>query len=125
MKVKVKGINLSWIVVSDFEKAKKFYLETLGLEAININDEYGWMELMGKEGSYIGVAKKQSEDAPVGPGNNAVITMTVDNLDEAMKEFSAKGVVFFGEVAEVPGHVKLRFFKDTDGNIFQLVQELS
>ena len=123
-KAKMKGTHLSWIVVSDFAKAKKFFTETLGLKAMNVADEFGWMELQGPEGALIGVSTHNQYSA-IKPGQHAVITLSVDNIELATKELSEKGVKIIGDVCEVPGHVKLQLFADPDGNLFQLVQDLS
>ena len=118
----LKSSNLSWIAVSDFKKARKFFTETLGLKELTCSEEYGWLELSGQEGgSMIGIAQANVE---LGAGKNAVITLTVDNLDTTVAEFKKKGVHLIGEIMEVPGHVKLQMFTDLDGNKFQLVESL-
>ena len=51
-------------------------------------------------------------------------TFTVPDIKKAIGEMSKKGVKLIGEMMEVPGHVKLQFFVDADGNTFQIVEEL-
>ena len=58
------------------------------------------------------------------PGNNSVVTLTVTDIVESKAELEAKGVKFFGDIIEVPGHVKMATFADPDNNVFQLVQML-
>lgn len=118
-------MSLAWITVSDFEKSKKFFTETLGLTISSSAEQWGWMEVQGKEGGMLlGLAQENKECGDDKPGSNAVVTMTVDNLASSMAELSKKGVRFIGEVMEVPGQVKMVTFKDNDGNKFQLVEEL-
>lgn len=125
-----KAFGLAWIVVSDFDKAKKFFKETLGMNVSKIDEEHGWMECTGSsgKGAMIGVAKKSScteeGSCPIKVGSNAVITLTVDDIVKSRAELEKKGVKLFGEISEVPGHVKLQTFADPDGNIYQLVQLL-
>jgi predicted enzyme related to lactoylglutathione lyase len=120
----VKSFNLAWIVVSDIKKARKFFIETLGLKEHIYTEEYGWAELSGQDGgTKIGLAQK-SDKSEIEAGENAVITLTVANLEKTVAEFKKKNVNLVGEIIEVPGHVKLQLFTDQDGNKFQLVQTL-
>jgi predicted enzyme related to lactoylglutathione lyase len=126
----IKNMSLAWISVSDFERAKKFYVDTLGLRPTAMAPEYGWMELMGEEGGHtLGVGVYSADNGPekaqpVKPGQNAVMTFGVDDLHAARALLAAKGVKFVGDVIEIPDHVRMLFFQDPDGNYFQLVQTL-
>ena len=121
----VLSIDLCWIVVKDIKKAIKYYTEVVGLKLVEHNEDYHWAELEGKEkGTRLGIAQNcDMEDAK--PGQNAVVTFTVKNLEAAIEEMEQKGAVFVSKVIEVPGHVKMRTGKDEDGNRFQMVQVLS
>lgn len=117
-------MDLAWIVVSDIAKAKKFFVEKLGLKLHADSPEHGWLELSGASGgAMLGVAK-ESKHTPLEAGNNAVIALTVDDIVATKKEFEKKGVKMLGDIMEVPGHVKLQLFVDDDGNYFQLAQNL-
>jgi predicted enzyme related to lactoylglutathione lyase len=121
----VKKSELSWITVSDWEKAKTFFTEVVGLEVVSAQEQYGWMELRGAEGgAYLGVSKNH-EGSELPPGHNAVVTFTVDDIVATKADMEAKGVTFVGGIHEVPGQVKLALFKDSDGNLFHLVQDIS
>lgn len=115
----VKKVGLSWINVSDIKKAEEFFVDTLGLKLNEKSDEYGWMELSGTNGGgTFGVGKAMQEEDV---GTNAVVTFTVDNIEETVKDLKKKGVNV-GEIMEIPGHVKLANFADNDGNLFQLAE---
>lgn len=117
------GISLSWIVVKDIDAAIKFYTETVGLKLKEYSPEFGWAELSGPEGSILGLAKENPEfDAKA--GTNAVVTITVGNIETARADFQKRGVKLIGDIMEVPGHVKLQSFQDKDGNNFQLAEML-
>jgi predicted enzyme related to lactoylglutathione lyase len=121
----IKSFDLAWIIVSDIGAAKKFFVDTLGMKMHTYDDVYGWLELSGQEGgSIIGVAKANEKNG-MEAGKNAIITLTVDNVEKSKAELLKKGVNMVGEIMEVPGHVKLQLFRDSDGNLFQLVQSLS
>lgn len=117
----VQGIFLSWIVVKDIKTALKFYTEVVGLKLREYHEQYGWAELVGPDGAALGIAEESPQEA-IKAGSNAVITVSVDNLEEARQEFIKKGVSLMGDVIDVPGHVKMQTFADQDGNTLQLVE---
>lgn len=122
--MKVKKMSLAWITVSDVTNTQKFFTETIGLKVSSSAPEHGWLELTGEDGGMIlGVGQAGSESSDK-PGVNAVVTMTVDDIIASKAEMESKGVLFIGEIIEVPGHVKMATFLDPDGNMFQLVQEI-
>jgi predicted enzyme related to lactoylglutathione lyase len=125
----IKSMNLAWINVSDIKKAEKFFVDTLGLKVTSGAPEYNWLELKGSQGGMIlGVGQgdcSKKEENPVKPGGNAVMTMEVEDVAQSKTELEAKGVKFYGDILEVPGHVKMATFADPDGNIFQLCQMLT
>lgn len=121
--MKVTGIQLAWIVVSDISTAIKFYTETVGLKLCEFNKEYGWAELSGPEGARLGLAQANAAYGAKA-GTNAVPTITVEDIEITRQEFIKKKVQLIGEVLEIPGHVKLQTFTDSDGNSFQLCQLL-
>lgn len=122
--MKIKKIGLAWIATSDIAKAKDFFANILELEVSADSQEHGWLEFKAKGDSFllgVGEVKEESENSPVMPGYNAVVTFTVDDIDATKKELEAKKVDIY-DIVEVPGHVKMAFMQDNDGNIFQVVQ---
>lgn len=120
----VKGMHLAWIVVSDLKKAKKFFTESIGLKLGECHEENNWLELSGEDGYKLGVGTASPHN-PIGKGQNAIVTITVEDMTKSRSQLSKKGVKLIGDVMEIPGHVKLQLFEDPDGNKFQLVEELS
>ena len=121
--MEVRGNLLSWIVVKDLKAAVKFYTEVVGLTLLNKSPEYGWAELAGPEGASLGIAQESSE-MEIKAGSNAVMSISVDNLDAACGLYRKKGAKLVGEIVEVPGHVRMQTFLDSDGNMMQVVQKL-
>ncbi len=121
--MKVKGIQLSWIVVKDLQKSIKFYTDTVGLKLMNQSPEYGWAELAGPDGCTLGIAQ-ESPQMDNKAGTNAIMTVSVEDIDKAVAVYKEKGAQLIGDVVEVPGHVKMQTFSDQDGNIMQVVQTL-
>ncbi len=122
----LKSMDMVWIVVNDLKQAIKFYTETVGLKLMEMHEEFGWAELEGhKGGARVGIAQKslKSEEG-IAPGQNAVMTFTVGNLEQAIADMLKKGASLIGKVQEIPGHVKMQMASDSDGNRFQLVELL-
>lgn len=121
--MKPKGLQLVWITVSNIKNAIKFYTDVIGLKLLEFNEQYGWAELSGNDGARLGIA--QFDPAfDFKPGSNAIPTITVENLEEALQELTKKNARLIGDVIEVPGEVKMQTFSDSDGNTFQLCQLL-
>lgn len=118
------GRVIAAIPVSDLDRAKSFYGETLGLEAI-------FVDLPGSQlygcglGSYLVVYEGQGN-----PGQH-VATFLVDGIDEAVAAMRARGVAF--EEYDLPGlktvngiatvgPIRGAWFKDPDGNVLGVVR---
>lgn len=126
--MRTNSIDLVWIVVKDFKNAVKFYTEVAGLKVVEKNEEWGWAELEGHHGKgmRLGIAQQRPNGQdPIQPGQNSVVTFTVDNIEQANKDIIKQGANLVGEVIEVPGHVKLQTVRDAEGNFFQLVEVCS
>ena len=119
-------LGLAWIVVDDLKKAVAFYTDVIGMKLMEMNEEFGWAELEGQRGgARLGIARKCSEDQEGNEvGQNAVVTFTVKNIDESLKNLNEKGAKVVGPIQEVPGHVKMVTVEDLDKNRFQLVEVL-
>ncbi|HSW74178.1 MAG TPA: VOC family protein [Candidatus Limnocylindria bacterium] len=88
----IKQMNLAWISVSDIKKAKEFFVNTLGMDIKSSAEEYGWLEVSGKEdgGMWLGIGQARPESAERA-GMNAVVTMVVDDIVKAKADLTAKG----------------------------------
>src|ERR1700727_2710002 len=112
-------VRLSWFSVNDFESAKKFYGNVLGLKKTLEAPE--WAECSGAEGEEsIGVAI--NPHAGKEPG--ATIVLQVEDIEREHKRLETAGVKFEGKIEEIPGIVKLANFGDPSGNRLQLAQPL-
>jgi predicted enzyme related to lactoylglutathione lyase len=112
-------VTLSWYPAQDLEKAKKFYGEVLGLK--KTFEIQGWAEFSHAEGAAsIGL----SANPAYAERQGATVVLKVDDLEQARKELSQRGVKFEGEVEEVPGIVRIATFRDPLGNRLQLAQVL-
>ena len=105
--------------VVDFDRARKFYEETLGLKVIKTDPSPGAV-LQAGEGTYIYIYKRGATKA-----DHTAASFTVKDVEATVKGLKAKGVVF--DELDVPGiktvdsvatigDVKGAWFKDTEGN---------
>lgn len=112
-------VTVSWFSVKDFEQAKKFYGESLGLQKTFEMEQ--WAEFAGGEGeASIGVAVNPY----AGKEPGATVVLQVPDIERERKRLESRGVSFEGETEEIPGVVKLATFRDPSGNRLQLCQVL-
>ncbi len=112
------------VAVSDIERAKKFYRDTLGLELLD--DSMG--DVLAFRTGDTTLVVYRSEFAGSNKGN-AVVWDVGDEIESIAATLRQRGVVFEryddmglalkGDVY-VAGDMKLVWFKDPDGNILHL-----
>ena len=122
----MKPLNKLGVVfyfVSDWERAKKFYGETLGLEQRFSTDEGGWAEY--SSGSDVSLAIHRTQPGMEVTRGGATAIFDVTNAEEAKAELEGRGIVFDGDLREIPGMVRLGTFRDPDGNAIQIAQDLT
>jgi catechol 2,3-dioxygenase-like lactoylglutathione lyase family enzyme len=108
----------------DFERAKKFYSDQLGMEPSEENPGGVFYNCSGNSRLFL-------FPSPSGPGGHTQASFTVDNLEKVVEELKSRGVTFEeydfpalkteNSIAKVgPGHAA--WFKDSEGNMIGLVQ---
>ena len=112
------------VSVTDWDAARAWYREVLGLQEGFVVEEGAWAEFASPvEGVIIGLSGLPEGEKH--PGTSPVnITFGVENVDAARAHLEAKGVEFDGPTTELPGMVRLANFKDPDGNVMLLAQNL-
>jgi predicted enzyme related to lactoylglutathione lyase len=106
--------------VSDWQRAKKFYAETLGLPvAAFMGDEVGWMEFGEKDNTHLAIMFSR-EGAPMRSSQGGGIAVfAVDDCERAIAELRKRGVRCDDPVP-VPGMITWANFYDPDGNVLQV-----
>ncbi len=113
------------IAVTDLDRARTFYADTLGLET---RDEMGGEVLTVKSGDTL-INVYRSEFA--GTNKATALTFDVDDIEGEVRELKDKGIFF--EQYDMPGlerqgdlyvaqGMKTAWFKDPDGNILSLFE---
>jgi predicted enzyme related to lactoylglutathione lyase len=110
----------------DLARAKKFYVEKLGLKVIREDPGPGAMFEAGK-GSQIYLYQRGQTKA-----DHTAASFRVDDVEKVVKELKDKGVIFeqydmpgiktVNSIAAMGGKTKGAWFKDTEGNILGLIQ---
>ena len=113
------------IPVTDLERAKKFYVEVLGLQPLSVNMQ-GMALLSAGSGTQVELYQRAQTKA-----DHTVATFEVDSIDAVVQNLRDKGVRF--EEYDMPeiktqngiatlGPVKAAWFKDPDQNILCIHQ---
>ena len=113
------------LAVKDLDRAKRFYEDTLGLDAVDAEGE----ELIVLQSGDTKVNIYRSEFA--GTNKATAVTWGVGDLAGEVRALKDKGVMFEhydmpgmrldGDI-HVAGDMKVAWFKDPDGNILNLVE---
>jgi catechol 2,3-dioxygenase-like lactoylglutathione lyase family enzyme len=113
-----KDANVT-VMVSDMDRAVKFYVETLGLK---LKSRYGdYFAQVEAPGTTIALHPSSKNGPQPGKSESLSIGFGVDDIESAIVLLKDKGVTFSGEVVR-DGPVKLAFFTDPDKNPLYLSQ---
>jgi catechol 2,3-dioxygenase-like lactoylglutathione lyase family enzyme len=102
--------------VTDMERAKAFYRDTLGLQPV---DERGFPEYQLGENISVYLLDMEQVGSSFTAPHSASIALRVADVAEARKELEAKGVEFGAETMDT-GVCHMAFFNDPDGNAIML-----
>ena len=112
------------VSVSDWQASRAWYRDVLGLEEGFVVEEAGWAEFAAPVSNVV-IGLSGLPEGEKHPGAGAVhITFGVQDVDSARAHLESKGVEFTGPTNELPGMVRLAEFKDPDGNVLLLAQNL-
>jgi catechol 2,3-dioxygenase-like lactoylglutathione lyase family enzyme len=118
---------IGFIPTLDFDKARAFYVDTLGLHFVE-ND--GFAMVLDANGTMIRVGKVQPDFKPA---MFTILGWKVSDIENVVSAMTAKGVVFerygFFEqdplgIWSAPGGGKVAWFKDPDGNTLSVSQHV-
>lgn len=102
--------------VTDMERARSFYRDTLGLTPV---DEGGFPEYQLGENISVYLLDMEAIGSTFTGPHTASIALRVPDVAAARKELEAKGVAFEGETFDT-GVCHMAHFKDPDGNVLML-----
>jgi predicted enzyme related to lactoylglutathione lyase len=117
------------VFVTDFERAVRFYTETLGMTAGFLSDEMRWCQFETGEAS-LAIEAVEPEDDDLEDGANPedeagprflAVSLQVADIETVYRDLVAKGVEFLGTPQRMPWGGTLAHFKDPDGNVLTLL----
>ena len=110
----ISKVDAVGIPSRDWERSRRFYVETLGLRP----DEHAQAEFWAGDTCF-GIWMPEEWGEEFKPQPNALVLLHVDDVDAARAELEAKGVEFLGDVLDT-GVCHMALFTDPDGNDLML-----
>jgi catechol 2,3-dioxygenase-like lactoylglutathione lyase family enzyme len=110
--IEVERVDFATVPIRDPERARAFYVETLGLRLSSESGEFETANLT------LSPWRPEADGEPFEP-NRAGIALRVPDVNEARKRLERAGVEFLGETVDT-GVCHMAFFHDPDGNVLIL-----
>jgi catechol 2,3-dioxygenase-like lactoylglutathione lyase family enzyme len=104
------------VPVTDMERAKRFYGETLGLPQVS---EGGFPQYQLGENVSVYLLSMENIGRQFTAPHSAHVALRVPDVAETRRELEGKGVEFQGEILDT-GVCHMAFFSDPDGNALML-----
>ena len=110
----ITGLDFVGVPSQDAERARTFYLDTLGLRP----DEYARFDAWAGETCF-GIWEPERQGMEFAPQRNAHPALHVDDVEAARAELEGKGVEFLAPTIDT-GVCHMALFRDPDGNDLML-----
>ena|SRR5947209_20625920 len=131
MNRKLKRIDVVVLFVEDLNRAKSFYGDTLGMQ-LQFEDEASagfdfdtaLLLLLTIDGAK-DLLSIEAVAAQHHNGAHSQLVSFVDDVDAVYKDLVAQGVEFVREPIDREWGMRTAHFKDSEGNIWELAQQLS
>lgn len=131
MAVTLKRIDVVVLFVTDLDRSRSFYQNTLGFELTFEDPSSGYFQLDGASLLLVTVADAQdllsTEDVATQPLGKAASqhVIFVEDVDAVYTDLTAKGVEFIREPVDRAWGMRTAHFRDPDGNIWEIAKPLS
>ena len=116
----VKRIQNAYYVVADMERTVAFYRD-LGL-TLKFQDGARWAQF---DVAGAALALSSAEEGAVAPGDGAVVTLEVDDLDATARALGNHGTAIVRPIRDMGPHGRTMAIRDPEGNVIQLYQRAS
>ena len=105
------------VPVTDMERSKRFYGETLGLD--QVSGEAGWPEYQLGANVSLYLIDPTNIGGEFTAPHSSYIALRVPDVAETRRELEGRGIEFRGETLDT-GVCHMAFFRDPDGNALML-----
>ena len=110
------------VFVTDWERAIRFYAETLEMAVAYRSDEMGWAQMAPGEGQLALERVDPSDgESRVLVGRFVGVSLQVPDIFAVYETLAARGVGFLGPPEKQPWGGVLAHLRDPDGNILTLL----
>lgn len=120
--MKIKKIEATVLFVKDIKKAVSFYVEKLGLEKTEEQEDFVNIKAGNNNIALLGpkLVNDLIGEKITSPGYSSLIAAEVEDLDESYKELKSKKVNFIKEPKMQPWGQYTAYFIDEDGHIWEI-----
>lgn len=110
------------LLVENFEEALDFYINKLGLEQ---EEQNGKLASFKMEGTSLAIFEKREATlmfpkSHMNKGGGNVLSFQVDSVEETIKKLKSNKVKIFEGPKVTPWGQTVAYFKDPDGNIWEV-----
>lgn len=110
------------VMVSDRERSKKWYTESLGMSVLQDMQHWVTVGRKGKGGAIHLCLGSEIGGLPLEPGNTGILVMVDGDLKKECATLKERGVEFVHEPKKQPWGVWDAMIRDPDGNEILLMQ---
>lgn len=127
-----RNINAVVLFVQDFDTALTFYRDALGLEVVVLEPTFAAFKMHEQDfainaitegAAMIGVDLSAFE-SETGRLDRVLLCATVEDVDALYAQYTANGVTFTGAPVDKPWGYRVAYFRDPEGNIWELRQPI-
>ena len=115
--IDVERVDFIRVPVTDMERSREFYEQTLGLESISEAGQ--WPEYQLGENISVYLMDPTNIGQEFRGPNTAPIALRVDDVEARRRALEEKGIRFHGDTLDT-GVCHMAFFADPDGNELML-----
>jgi predicted enzyme related to lactoylglutathione lyase len=115
--ITVERTDFVSVPVTDMQRSKRFYSETLGLPLVSGDD--AWPEYQLGENVSLYLLDPTNIGQEFNGPHSSAIALRVPDVEAARSELEARGVAFVGDTFDT-GVCHMAHFSDPDGNVLML-----
>jgi catechol 2,3-dioxygenase-like lactoylglutathione lyase family enzyme len=115
----VERVDFISVPVTDMERSKIFYGDTLGLDLVVHAEDQGFPEYQLGQNVSLYLLDMKNVGSEFTAPHTASIAFRVPDVEEARRELEAKGVTFDADTLDT-SVCHMAFFRDPDGNALML-----